>query len=54
MQGIQADLHLKMIEQYKIIETTENDKLLNKIQQFKMKELWDNTEDSEWEILNNK
>ncbi|MHA1894340.1 MAG: hypothetical protein ACTSX4_07570, partial [Candidatus Helarchaeota archaeon] len=41
---------LKMIEVYKQVKlNNQHDKFLHKIQQMKMKELWDNEEDEEWE-----
>ena len=41
---------LKMIEVYKQVKSNNQyDEFLHKIQQMKMKELWDNKEDEEWE-----
>ena len=44
------ELIKKMIQVYRSLkERNQYDEFLHKIQQQKMKELWDNDEDSEWE-----
>jgi hypothetical protein len=44
------ELIRKMIEYYKSLKKrNQYDEFLHKIQQEKMKELWDNKEDAEWE-----
>jgi len=44
------ELIRKMIEYYKSLKKrNQYDEFLHKIQQEKMKELWDNEEDAEWE-----
>ena len=44
------ELIKKMIQVYRSLkERNQYDEFLHKIQQQKMKELWDNNEDSEWE-----
>jgi len=44
------ELISKMIEFYKLYKlNNQYDKFLHKIQQIKMKELWDNDEDEEWQ-----
>ncbi|MFC2133814.1 hypothetical protein ACFLTH_04295 [Bacteroidota bacterium] len=43
------DLIKKMIDVFKAVkEKNQYDEFLHKIQQAKMKELWDNNEDDEW------
>ncbi len=44
------ELIIKMINYYKSLKKrNQYDEFLHKIQQQKMKELWDNKEDAEWE-----
>lgn len=46
------ELISKMVEIYKLYKSNNQyDKFLHKIQQLKMKELWDNQEDEEWQNL---
>ncbi|MHA1377407.1 MAG: hypothetical protein ACTSRG_03385 [Candidatus Helarchaeota archaeon] len=44
------ELILKMVEIYKRVKSNNQyDEFLHKIQQMKMRELWDNEEDEEWQ-----
>ncbi|MHA1298543.1 MAG: hypothetical protein ACTSO9_03770 [Candidatus Helarchaeota archaeon] len=44
------ELILKMVEIYKQVKSNNQyDEFLHKIQQMKMRELWDNEEDEEWQ-----
>ncbi len=46
------ELISKMVEMYKLHKSNNQyDEFLHKIQQLKMKELWDNKEDEEWQNI---
>jgi len=40
-----------MIKIHKKLKKNQKDELLHKIQQYKMKELWDNKQDETWEYF---